>query len=113
MSHGAECSPCTFSQPVGRLAPCGGTNDIGIRAIDPAAGVTPQDFLVAVAEEFLGERAGISAKLFKGLDGAFGHKKLHSVESNVLGGTVDEKDGVEVTQISDGVAKNNVQVNLV
>ena len=53
----------------------------------------------------LWEKAGISAKLFEGLNDAFGHERLHYVEPNVLGGTVDEKDGVAVTQLSDGVAK--------
>ena len=111
--HGVDCGPCTFSQPIGGLAPSEGTNDHGICAIDPAAGVTPQEFLVAVAEELLGERAGISAKLYKGLDDVFGHKRLHSVEPNVLGSKVDEMDEVAVTQLAYGVSKNNVHVDLV
>ena len=77
--HDAECGPCTFRHPIGGMAPSGVTNDLRLRAIDPAAGVTPQDFLVAVASELLGERAGISTKLFKGLNNALGHKKLHAV----------------------------------
>ena len=112
LSHGTDCGPCTFSQPIGGLAPGGGTNDLVLRAIDPAAGVTPKDFLVAVTAELLGERAGISTKLFEGLDDAFGHERLHSVEQNVLGGTVDEKDGVSVTQLADGVAKKMSRWNL-
>ena len=60
----------------------------------------------------LGERAGIGAKLFEGLDDALGHKRLHAVEPYSLGGTVNEKDGVAVTQLADGVAKNNVLVDL-
>ena len=113
LSHGTDCGPCTFSQPIGGLAPGGGTNDLVLRAIDPAAGVTPQEFLVAVAAELLGERSGISAKLFEGLNDSFGHERLHAVEPNVLGGTVNEKDGVAVTHLADGVSKNNFQVYLV
>ena len=51
--------------------------------------------------------------MYKGPDDAFGHKRLHAVEPNVLGGKVDEKDEVAVTQLADGVSKNNVQVDLV
>ena len=61
------------------------------------AGVTPKEFLVAVAAEFLGERARIGAKVFEGLDDAFKHERLHNEEPNVLIGAVDEKDGVAVT----------------
>ena len=74
---------------------------------------TPQEFLVAVAAELLEERASIGIKLFKGLDDAFGHERLHTIEPNVLGGTVYEKGSVEVTHLADGVAKNYVQVELV
>ena len=59
--------------------------------------------MVTVAVELLGERAGISAKLFEGLDDTFGYERLHAVEPNVLGGTFNEKDGVAVTQITDGI----------
>ena len=52
-------------------------------------------------------------EFFKGLDDAFGHERLHTIEPNVLGGTVYEKDSVEVTHLADGVAKNYVQVELV
>ena len=45
----------------GGLAPGGGTNDLGLCTIDPVVGITPQEFLVAVAAELLGERAGIGA----------------------------------------------------
>ena len=51
--------------------------------------------------------------MFKGIDDALVHERLHSVEPDVLGGEDDEKDGIAVTQLADGVAKNNVQVNLV
>ena len=112
-SHGTDCDQCTFGQRVGGLAPGGGTNDLGLQVIDPAAGITPQEFLVAVPAELLWERAGIGAKLFECLNDALGHKKFHAVEPDVLGGAVDEKNCVAVTQISDGVAKNNVQVDLV
>ena len=112
-SHGADCGPCTSSQSVGGLAHGGSINDLGLHAIDPVAGVTPQEFLVLVAAELLGERAGISAKVFEGLDDAFGHERLHAVEPNVLGDTVDEKDSVALTQLAYGVAKNYVQVELV
>ena len=112
-SHGADCGPCTSSQSVGGLAHGGSINDLGLHAIDPVAGVTPQEFLVVVAAELLGERAGISAKVFEGLNDAFGHERLHAVEPNVLGDTVDEKDSVALTQLAYGVAKNYVQVELV
>ena len=61
----------------------------------------------------LGERSGIGAKFFEGLDNTLRHEKLHSVEPDVLGGAVYEKDGVAETQLADGVAKTNVQVDLV
>ena len=77
-------------ETVDGLAPGGGTNDLGIRTIDPVVGVTPQEFLVAVAVELLGKRAGIGAKIFESLNDAFGQEKLHAVETNVLGGAVDE-----------------------
>ena len=112
-SHVSDCGPCKFSQPVGGLALVRGTNDLGLHKIDTAAGVTPQEFLVAVAAELLGERAGIGANIFEGLNDACRYERLHAVELNVLGGMVDEKDGIAVTHISDGVAKNNFQVDLV
>ena len=110
--HGSDCGPCKFNQSVSVLSPGRGTNDLGLCAIDPAAGVTPQEFLVAVAAELLGERASISAKLFEGLDDAFGHERLHAVEPNALGGTFNKKDSIAVTQPV-GVAKKTVQVDLV
>ena len=113
LSHGTGCGPCTFGQPFGRLAPGGGTNDLVLRVIYTAAIITPQGFLVAVAAELLGEISGIGAKLFEGLNDALVHERLHAVEPDVIGSTVDEDDGVAVTQISDGVAKYNVQVDLV
>ena len=97
----------------GGLAPGGGTNDLGLRTIDPVVGITPQEFLVSVAAELLGERAGIGAKFFKGLNDALGHERLHAVEPDVLGGMVNGKDVVAVTQLAGGVFKNNVQVDLV
>ena len=77
------------------------------------AGVTSQEFLVAVAAELFGERAGISAKLFEVLNDAFGHERLHVVEPNILGGTVNQKDRISVTHLADCVTKNDVQVDLV
>ena len=102
--HRTDCGLCTFGQDVGGLAPGGGTNDLGLHAIDPAEGVTPQEFLVAVAAELIGDRAGIGAKLFEGLDDAFRHERLHNIEPNVLGGAVDDKDGVAVTHLAESVA---------
>ena len=113
LSHGADCGPCTFGQPVGGLVPSGSTNDLGLRAIDTAAGINPQEILVIVAAELLGDRSGIGAKLLKVLNDALGQKILHAVKPNVLGSAVDKKDGVAVTQLADGVAKNNVQLDLV
>ena len=81
--------------------------------VDPAASITPQESLVAVAAELLGERSSIGKNLFEGLDGAFRYKRLHAVELNVLGGMVDEKDGIAVTQLADDFAKNNFQVDLI
>ena len=40
-SLGANCGPCTVSQPIGGLAPGGCTKDLGLRVIDPGAGITP------------------------------------------------------------------------
>ena len=111
--HGLECEPCTFSQPIGGLTPSRGTNEIRFRVIYPSAGVTTQEFLVAVAAKLLGDRAGIGAKCFEGLDDAFKHERLHNVEPNVLGVAVNEKNGVAVTQVADCVTKNNSQVDLI
>ena len=111
-SHHTDCGPCTFGHPVGGLAPGRGTNDLGLRTINQAAGITLQEFLVVVTAELFGERVSISAKLLHGLNDALGHEIIHAAEPYVIGGVVDEKDSVVVTQLADGVAKNNVLVDL-
>ena len=91
----------------------GGPDDLGLLAVDPSTGFTPQELLVAVAAELFWKGSSVCAELLEGIDDGRRHQRPHSVEPQVLGCSVDEEDGVAEAQFADGVAENNVEVDFV
>ena len=84
------------------------TIDLRVVAVDPTTGFTTQEFLIAIAAEFLGETASVGSKLLDGADHVRGQQVLESVDPDVLGGTVDEEKGKAEAKFADGVAVESV-----
>ena len=89
------------------------TVDFRVVAVDPTTGFTTQEFLIAVAAEFLGETAGVGSKLLEGADHVRGQQVLETEDPDVFSGTVDEKEGEAESKFADGVAVDDVHVDLV
>ena len=73
-SHHDESAPGAFSQAVGRLTTCVGSDDFGIVTVDPFEGLTADEFGVEIGMEFLGNSICIGTKGFKGRDDVTGGK---------------------------------------
>ena len=71
-SHRNESAPGAFSQAVGRLTTCVGSDDSGIVTVDPLEGLTADEFGVEIGIEFLGNSICISTKGFEGRDDVVG-----------------------------------------
>ena len=56
------------ARPLADCRPAGGANNLGLPAVDPSSGLTPQELLVAVTTELLGESPGVGAELLEGFD---------------------------------------------
>ena len=78
------------------------TVDFQVVAVDPTTGFTPQEFLVAVTSEFLGETAGVGSKLLEGANNVRGQQVLETVDPDVFSGTVDDEEGEAETKLADG-----------
>jgi hypothetical protein len=72
--HGAHGGPRALGQAVGGLPAGGGADDLGLLAVDPASGLTPQELLVAVTAELFGEIPGVGAEFLEGFDDACRHE---------------------------------------
>ena len=90
-----------------------GPDDLRFLVIDPLTGFTPKELLVAVASELFWKSSSVCAELLQGLNDGRQHERPHAVEPQVLGGSVNKEDGVAESQLADGVAKNNVEVEFV
>ena len=111
--HGTHCGPCALGEAVGGLSAGGSPDDFGLLAVDPSAGFTPQELLVAVATELFGKCSGVCAELLKGFNNARRNQRLHFVEPQVLGCAVNEQDGVAKPKFADGVAEDYVEMDFV
>ena len=112
-SHGRDGGPCAFGETVRGLPFGRSTVDLRVVAVDPTTGFTPQEFLVAVAAEFFGETAGVGSKLLEGADHVRRQQVLETVYPDVFSGTVDEEEGEAESKLAEGVAGDNVHVDLV
>ena len=83
------------------------------RSANPLADCLPAGALVAVASELFRKSSNVCTELLQGLNDGRRHKRPHAVEPQVLGSSVNEEDGVAESQLADGVAKNNVEVDFV
>jgi len=71
-SHRDESAPGAFSQAVGRLTTCVGSDDSGIVTVDPFEGLTADEFGVEIVMEFLGNSIYISTKGLESPDDVIG-----------------------------------------
>ena len=72
----------------------------------------PRNFWLQSQKNCLGEEAGVSPELLEDLDHRGIKKGLQDADSDILGGTVDDKEGKPKVQFADGVVVYNVQVDL-
>ena len=112
-SHGRDGDPCAFGEIVRGLLFGGSTVDLRVVAVDPTADFIPHELLVAVASEFFGETAGVCSKLLEGVDHGRAQQVLVTVDPDVLGGSVNEEEDEAEAKLADGVAVNDVHVDLV
>ena len=112
-SHGRDGGPCAFGETVRGLPFGRSTIDLIVVAVDSTTGFTTQDFMMAVAAEIRGETAGVGSKLLEGADHVRGQQVLETVDPDVLGGLVDEEEGKAEADLADGIAKYDVDVDLV
>ena len=70
----AHGGPGALGQAVGGLPAGRGADDLGLLAVDPASGLTPQELLVTVTAELIGESPSVGAELLEGLNDAHQHE---------------------------------------
>ena len=111
--HGRDGGPCAFGETVRGLLFGRSTVDLRVAAVYSTTVFIPQDLLVAVAVEFFGETASVCSKLLEGVNHDGGQQFLETVDPDVLGGLVDEEEVKGEAELSDGIAVDDVDVDLV
>ena len=80
---------------------------------DPAAGLAPQEFLVAVAAELEGQPPSVRPKLFQHVNDVGGGQRLQAIEPDVAGDMVDKEQAISEAELADSVPVDDVQMDLV
>ena len=84
-SHGRDGGTRELRDTVRCLAFGRSAVDLRLVTVDPSMGITPQELLVAVAGELLGETAGVGLKILKGVNHGGGQQVNQAVDLDVLG----------------------------